>query len=66
MSAMDILSEEDNKPEIQQMLYSLVSYMNSGNFSPKTVLSENDIKSLVLKQESEAVETKATSIYRDL
>ena len=63
---MDILSEEDNKPEIQQMLYSLVSYMNSGNFAPKTVLSENDIKSLVLKQESEAVETKATSIYRDL
>lgn len=66
MSAMDILSEEDNKPEIQQMLYSLVSYMNSGNFAPKTVLSENDIKSLVLKQESEAIETKATSIYRDL
>ena len=63
---MDILSEEDNKPEIQQMLYSLVSYMNSGNFAPKTILSENDIKSLLLKQESEAVETKATSIYRDL
>lgn len=48
MSAMDILSSESNKPEMRQMLYSLLSYMNSGNFAPRTVLSEEDIRSLIL------------------
>lgn len=48
MSAMDILSEESNKPEMRQMLYSLLSYMNSGNFAPRTVLSEENIRSLIL------------------
>lgn len=48
MSAMDILSGESNKPEMRQMLYSLLSYMNSGNFAPRTVLSEEDIRSLIL------------------
>lgn len=63
MSAMDILSSESNKPEMRQMLYSLLSYMNSGNFAPRTVLSEEDIRSLILPNEEETKNTKATSIY---
>lgn len=63
MSAMDILSGESNKPEMRQMLYSLLSYMNSGNFAPRTVLSEENIRSLMLPNEEETKNTKATSIY---
>lgn len=63
MSAMDILSGESNKPEMRQMLYSLLSYMNSGNFAPRTVLSEENIRSLILPNEEETKKTKATSIY---
>lgn len=63
MSAMDILSSESNKPEMRQMLYSLLSYMNSGNFAPRTVLSEENIRSLILPNEEETKNTKATSIY---
>ena len=66
MSAMDILSEGSDKPEIQQMLYSLVTYMNSESFAPRTMLGEEDIRSLILKNEGKVIETKATSIYRGL
>lgn len=40
MSAMDILSEGSDKPEIQQMLYSLVTYMNSESFAPGRCLAK--------------------------
>ena len=66
MSAMDILSEGSDKPEIQQMLYSLVTYMNSESFALRTMLGEEDIRSLILKNEGKVIETKATSIYRGL
>lgn len=66
MSAMDLLSEGSDKPEIQQLLYSLIMYMNSNEFAPKAVMEENDIRSLILKEATKVIETKATSIYKQL
>jgi len=40
--------------------------MNSESFAPRTMLGEEDIKSLILKNEGKVIETKATSIYRGL
>ena len=45
---------------------SLVTYMNSESFAPRTMLGEEDIRSLILKNEGKVIETKATSIYRGL
>jgi len=39
ISGIDLLSDAENRPEAQQLLYSLKKYMNSPRFNPKTLLS---------------------------
>lgn len=63
MSAMDLLSEGNDKPEIRQMLYSLVMYMNSTDFAPKTIVNEANVRSLILSGGGERKETTPDSIY---
>lgn len=65
VSAMDLLSDNDGKPEVKQLLYSLVSYMNSASFAPKSRLGEADIKSFILADEAKDKQTDATSIYEE-
>ncbi|MDO4159794.1 MAG: glycoside hydrolase family 2 TIM barrel-domain containing protein [Prevotellaceae bacterium] len=62
-SAMDLLSACSDKPEIQQMRYSLLQYMNSKDFAPTVQIGEADILSLIDEQQTE-VKTDATSIYK--
>lgn len=65
VSAMDLLSDNNDKPEVKQLLYSLVSYMNSASFAPKSRLGEADIKSFILTDEVKDKQTDATSIYEE-
>lgn len=65
VSAMDLLSDSDDKPEVKQLLYSLVSYMNSASFAPKSRLGETDVKSFILAGEAKDKRTDATSIYEE-
>lgn len=65
VSAMDLLSDNDGKPEVKQLLYSLVSYMNSASFAPKSRLGEADIKSFILVDEAKDKQTDAISIYEE-
>lgn len=62
---MDLLSDSDDKPEVKQLLYSLVSYMNSASFAPKSRLGETDVKSFILAGEAKDKRTDATSIYEE-
>ena len=61
MSSMELLSHKD-KPEVKQLLYSLLKYMNSDAYRPTRELSEEGLKSLFLTEKS-SVQTGATSIY---
>lgn len=65
VSAMDLLSDSNDKPEVKQLLYSLISYMNSASFTPKSRLGEADIKSFILADEVKDKQTDATSIYEE-
>lgn len=65
VSAMDLLSDSNDKPEVKQLLYSLISYMNSASFAPKSRLGEADIKSFILADEVKDKQTDATSIYEE-
>jgi len=66
VSTMDLLSDGiADKPEVKQLLYSLLRYMNSSEFHPagKPVTAE-ELRSLLLPQGKEEVQqTDATSIY---
>jgi len=35
ISGIDLLSDADKRPEAKQLLYSLISYMDSADFNPK-------------------------------
>ena len=65
VSAMDLLSGHDDKPEVRQLLYSLVSYMNSDKFIPQSTLDEADLRSFILTANGQNARTNATSIYEE-
>jgi hypothetical protein len=46
VSGIDLLDNIENRPEAQQLLYSLKHYMLSGDFNPKSVLTIDDIINL--------------------
>lgn len=46
VSAIDLLTDNQNRPEAKQLLYSLTSYMQSPSFSPTVSLQTNDISAL--------------------
>lgn len=63
-SSMDILSDENLKnPEVMQFLHSVVSYMNSSSFAPKTTLEASSLRLLVNDTADEVKQSSATSIY---
>ena len=63
-SSMDILSEKNQKyPEIRQLLYSLLNYMNSETFKPCSELPKEDLNKLVDNEIHEVKSSSATSIY---
>ena len=49
MSAMDLLSYQDSIPEVKQLFYSLITYMQSEKFEPVFQVSKQEIKNFFLK-----------------
>ena len=43
VSGIDLLSDQENRPEVRQLLYSLKKYMISDGFTPSSELKVNDI-----------------------
>lgn len=62
VSSMDVLSDSEGKPEVRQMLYSLLCYMSSPYFNPSGVVSVSELGSL-WDGEKTGKSTSATSIY---
>ncbi|MBQ1669753.1 MAG: hypothetical protein II066_03920 [Prevotella sp.] len=60
-SSIDLLTDI-NLPELRQMQYSLLKYMQGSEFHPSTSLSESQLRSLLLNEATEQ-KTGATSIY---
>ena len=60
-SSIDLLTDSP-LPELRQMQYSLLKYMQSSEFHPVTTITENDLRSLLLSESTEQ-QTSATSIY---
>lgn len=52
-----------NNPEIRQLLYSLLNYMNSETFKPCSELPKEDLNKLVDSEIHEVKSSSATSIY---
>ena len=60
-SSIDLLTDA-HLPELRQMQYSLLKYMQSDEFRPATIITENEFRSLLLESATEQ-KTGATSIY---
>ena len=60
-SSIDLLTDS-HLPELRQMQYSLLKYMQSSDFSPVQTITENDLRSLLLESATEQ-KTGATSVY---
>jgi hypothetical protein len=60
-SSIDLLTNT-HLPELRQMQYSLLKYMQSSEFSPVQTITESDLRSLLLESATEQ-QTGATSIY---
>ena len=60
-SSIDLLTDA-HLPELRQMQYSLLNYMNSSEFRPATNVTEQELRSLLLTEATEQ-KTAATSIY---
>ena len=60
-SSIDLLTDS-NLPEIRQMQYSLLKYMQGSEFHPSASLSESQLRSLLLNEATEQ-KSGATSIY---
>ena len=60
-SSIDLLTDS-SLPELRQMQYSLLKYMQSSEFHPVTTITENELRSLLLSESTEQ-QTSATSIY---
>jgi len=62
MSSMELLSENKDMPEVRQLLYSLLSYMQSDAFAPTNEITEQSLHTLFLAN-GVKVHTAATSVY---
>ena len=60
-SSIDLLTDS-HLPELRQMQYSLLKYMQSSDFRPVKTITESDLRSLLLSESTEQ-KTSATSIY---
>ena len=59
-SSIDLLT--DNLPELRQMQYSLLKYMQSSEFHPDSTITDEEVLKLLSKERKEQ-KTAATSIY---
>lgn len=60
-SSIDLLTDAC-LPELRQLQYSLLKYMQGNEFRPATVITETELRSLLLESATEQ-KTAATSIY---
>ena len=60
-SSIDLLTD-GHLPELRQMQYSLLNYMQSSEFHPVATITEDELRSLLLSELREQ-QTSATSIY---
>ena len=60
---MDVLSECKDMPEVRQMLFSLISYMNSQKFNPVGRITEKELTSLWDNKKTDKT-TTAHSVYQ--
>ena len=42
--SIDIISDLDKRPQVKQLRYSLLKYMNSKDFNPVTMIFEEQLK----------------------
>lgn len=49
-SSVDLHSDLENRPVARQLKYSLITYMKSNNFNPKSSITTNEILSLSIKE----------------
>ena len=61
-SAIDLLSEGADSPELQQLLYSLQTYASSVNFQPQKTMTPEQLQSL-FSASAQVKRLSATSIY---
>ena len=57
------LPVEKDKPEVKQLLFSLLQYMNSISFRPTGKIEEEALHTLLLQDGIKQDESNATSIY---
>ena len=50
VSGIDLLSDRDNRPEAEQLLYSLKKYMTSSKFLPSEVLTYQKLQTILISQ----------------
>lgn len=62
LCSMDVLSESEGMPEVRQLLYSLLSYMDSAAFSPTGTVTTEQLMSLWDSNKT-TKSTDANSIY---
>ncbi|WP_455498444.1 sugar-binding domain-containing protein [Coprobacter sp.] len=63
-TSMDIFSEKSRRhPEVRQLMYSLLNYMNSDSFNPCLELPKDDLNKLVDNKIHKVESSSATSIY---
>ena len=64
VSTIDLLSEgTKDKPEVKQLLFSLLQYMNSTSFRPAGKIEQEALGKLLLREGTKQAKTDATSIY---
>jgi hypothetical protein len=49
MTGVDLITDNDKRPEARQLLYSLKNYIASKNFNPVVEVSAEKIKNLFIK-----------------
>lgn len=63
VASFDLASDLDKRPVAKQMLYSVLEYMNSSEFAPKTDSDISDLKNIIEVKNLSGAKESATSIY---
>lgn len=61
--SIDVISDIENRSAAKQLLYSLLTYMNSDSFKPVHSLSAGDINSLLTSKSSTNTKKKSEDVY---
>lgn len=55
-SAIDLLTDIENRPAARQLRYSLINYMDGPEFDPVNHIATDDIKALFIRQTADGHE----------